>query len=427
MFELADPVDPHQVELHLVFVKILSRPAGYAPADGTFADPPVARHLHPLDLDPSRGRPPLAFQEFRIFRLADGQPRQFRAFPARGFRAFRHEFGNAGEVPRGQARQHRLDADVRMLELLDLLGPLRDGIGPAQDAPQRLQGFRVHHVGVGTHVHGNDDVRAHGFDDVHGQIVHDAAVHQYPAVDLHRREDPRHGHAGPHGRGQVAMVEHPRRSALQVCRDRPVRDRQPVEIRDPGGAQRHELHQVVELLARRQAGPHLGAFPVQAHFQQIALVLLLAPEVEFAPRGGIAHHLVPVEAFQPGLHLVGGHAAGVKPGDDRAHARAADEVDGNALLLQHLQHADMGQPQRPAPAQHQADFGPGRFFLRGRRFCRRRIGPGRHRPRQKTPHECDRGDLNPVHAAGPPRIASPVAPRRCTRPSIDRLSWCAAP
>ncbi len=53
------------------------------------------------------------------------------------------------------------------------------------------------------------------------------------------------------------------------------------------------------------------------------------------------------------------HAPGAKPGHDRAHAGAADHVDGHPGFLQRPDHAQVGEPARAAAAEDQPAGGAG--------------------------------------------------------------------
>src|SRR5690606_35580808 len=63
-------------------------------------------------------------------------------------------------------------------------------------------------------VHRDDDVRPRAAGRLDGDRLHNAAVHVHLAVDLHRREDPRDGHAGDDGPAQGTPVQ-PMRVASQ--------------------------------------------------------------------------------------------------------------------------------------------------------------------------------------------------------------------
>ena len=49
-------------------------------------------------------------------------------------------------------------------------------------------------------------------------------------------------------------------------------------------------------------------------------------------------------------------AGGVKTADQAAHAGAGHQVHRHMMFVEPLQHANMGQAQRSAAFEHQADF-----------------------------------------------------------------------
>ena len=76
-----------------------------------------------------------------------------------------------------------------------------------------------------------------------------------------------------------------------------------------------------------------------------------------------------------GLHFLAVLARGIEGRDQTARGGAGDEVDLDAVLLEHLDDADVGEAARRATAQGQADAGRlGRGFDDGRRLGRRRRG-----------------------------------------------------
>ena len=66
------------------------------------------------------------------------------------------------------------------------------------------------------------------------------------------------------------------------------------------------------------------------------------------------------EASQTSLasHFVEGCSAGIGGGDQSANAGAGDEINGNLVLFQDAQYANVGDAPRESAAQRDSDFGP---------------------------------------------------------------------
>ena len=86
-------------------------------------------------------------------------------------------------------------------------------------------------------------------------------------------------------------------------------------------------------------------------------IVLLAALGELAPLDTAGKDVVPVQALDLALDLQGRQAAGIQATHDGAHGGAGNHVHRDALALQHLEHAHMGQAPRAAAGQHQAHFG----------------------------------------------------------------------
>ncbi|MCY1464329.1 hypothetical protein D9M71_823380 [compost metagenome] len=70
---------------------------------------------------------------------------------------------------------------------------------------------------------------------------------------------------------------------------------------------------------------------------------------------------MPVDTQGEFFQLVDLVARGVQAADHRAHAGAGNGIDLDALFLQGLEYADMGQAAGSTAGEHQADFRSGRF------------------------------------------------------------------
>ncbi|MDT4822537.1 selT/selW/selH selenoprotein domain protein [compost metagenome] len=139
-------------------------------------------------------------------------------------------------------------------------------------------------------------------------------------------------------------------------------DRQPVEIAGIAGVHQQAFQQQGEVLAldhpERQAQAAVVA-ETQALLDQEIAVVLLAAEGHFLARRIVGQRTLPVQVGGDLLQFVHLVAGGIEAADHRAHAGAGDGVDLDALFLQRLEHADMGQPAGGAAGQHQADPGFG--------------------------------------------------------------------
>ena len=256
---------------------------------------------------------------------------------------------------------------------------------------------------------------------VHRHVVGDAAIHQQPLADAHRRERARHRHAGADRDREVAIGEHHLLAADDVGGDRAERDRQRIEIRVAPGRQGQPAQQQHQLLPAHQAGgdAHPAIAVADLQLQQVAEILVLAIHRQFAAWRVVDEHVRPVDVLDQVLQLGGVVARGVQAADNRTHAGAADRADRDAFALQHLEHADVGDAARATAAQHQADAAGVRRLDRA---CRLR----RHHSRPHAGHQGARSQ--PSH---PPashlrnrslhRRASPlaIAPDRRSRHGIE--------
>ncbi len=71
------------------------------------------------------------------------------------------------------------------------------------------------------------------------------------------------------------------------------------------------------------------------------------------------------------LDLVRSAAGGIDAAHQASHAGAGDQVHRHVVLVKPLQHADVRQPERTAPFEHQADLLPLRLHVLGRNEGRR--------------------------------------------------------
>src|SRR5579885_861190 len=120
---------------------------------------------------------------------------------------------------------------------------------------------------------------------------------------------------------------------------------------------------------------------LQAEFEIGRVVALVLLATKGTRRVGqfVAQRPVPVDRLDESVDLVPRHAGCVESSDQPAHAGASDVVDRYVVLLKPPQHPDVGQAERAAALQHEAD---GRPMGRGRqraRAERKAAGEGKQR------------------------------------------------
>ncbi len=184
------------------------------------------------------------------------------------------------------------------------------------------------------------------------QVLHQPAVNQPRTVLLDGAVDTRHGHGCANGTHEIAAIEHDRSRGLEVGRNGAERRRQCIEVFDVTHRQRvlpeHEHH---ALALDESRGEHeFAVLHAGIEIHEITVTLQLAANAEFAGERAVAEHLVPVERNHQRFNLRRAHAAGIKPADDRADARARDEIDRNPVFLEVFQHANMRGTARTAAA-----------------------------------------------------------------------------
>src|ERR1043166_7432221 len=74
----------------------------------------------------------------------------------------------------------------------------------------------------------------------------------------------------------------------------------------------------------------------------------------FASRA-VTEQIVPVGGGEHAIHFAGRGARCVHPTDNGTHACACDEVDRDAVFLEHLEHTDMRGATRRSTTQNQGD------------------------------------------------------------------------
>ena len=190
------------------------------------------------------------------------------------------------------------------------------------------------------------------------------------------REGTRDGHAGAHGRRQVAVPQDDHVARQHVGRDGTEGNRQPVEIGLHAGAGDVCAQQVLDAGGIDDAARHDDPLVLQAHLEVVAVgdagaLLLDRLQVALAHA---AHHRFQSMPIEEHLEVPGRNTRGVPRADQGSHAGAGDAVDRHVQFLEHLEHAHVGAALGAAACQHQPDLRPGclrrgdlRLGLSGRR------------------------------------------------------------
>ena len=216
-------------------------------------------------------------------------------------------------------------------------------------------------AGVGGHHAADDDVRVEVLlHDVGGEVVVDAAVVGQHAVYLDGLEHEGEAHRGPDGIAQVAFAHDEGLLVVHVRRNAAEGDEQVVEVAPAGSRGLHE-HQV-HLDGVHQIGGDDLRLGVQgvAEGKADAGKLGCGPvllEVVFVLRLHLAR-VPPLEVWrtEQGFHVVGRIAHGIERTDDGAHGGTGDVVDGDVVLFQRTDDADVGHALGTATAQHEPHF-----------------------------------------------------------------------
>ena len=280
-----------------------------------------------------------------------------------------HQLLGAGKVEQ---------VDVRELELNHHAVILRDVVFRATHH-HRLDLFHKVGRGVGRTGHGGaeDEVGVKfGLDNIHGEVVVDAAVEEWDAIFPNRLEKEGERHRGAHRLAQIAVAPDDSFLVIDVGADAAEGHEKVVEIparlRRGGCIEGHKrlihLYRVDEAL-RQQVGDDLqriGEVDGEAHkvWRGVGLLEIVDILVLHAARLPVSK-LVGKEQSK---HLVGRIADGVKAPDDGANGRAGDVVNGDFVFLQGLDHAQVCGALRPAAAQHEAH----RLLLRRAVYGRQR-------------------------------------------------------
>src|SRR5439155_1074690 len=145
-------------------------------------------------------------------------------------------------------------------------------------------------------------------------------------------------------------------AAHHIGRDRAKRRRQRVEARDIVGGSREivQIELEVAALDRAPREPNASVAKTELDRNRIALVLVLAPDVEIAPRWTIGEHRRPIELGQAPFHVGGAHAGGRETPYDGAHAGRGDEIDRHAELFKDFEDADVREAACAAAGKYES-------------------------------------------------------------------------
>ena len=304
-----------------------------------------------------------------VLRRWHRQRRQFASHVAGRLFPKRNRVRYALEVRRGDVTHDDVDADVpvRQAFQLQIFIGHDANVGAAQN--QLRGGLQLLALELlFDEIDDDDDVGTQLACHVHRDVADHAAVRENVLISDDRREGARDSHAGAHGSGQVAVLEHHHLAGEHVGRDGAIGDRQAIEVRLRARPRHVAAQQVFDAAgvddARRQHDPLVP----QAHFDVVAVGhsrAFLLDGLQVAPAGP-ADHLLPVDTDHELFESVRGDAGRVAAADQGTHAGAGDAVDRDAHFFQDLEHTDMGTALGSATGQHQSDAGPRRCS--GRRW-----------------------------------------------------------
>ena len=179
-----------------------------------------------------------------------------------------------------------------------------------------------------------------------------------PAVNLGGLEHARKAHRRAHAATQVAAAQHHLVLGLAVAGHAAEGHHQAVEIAAAGcGVRREQPHELeVHGQRRYEARGHCVGGVAAAHAEAEHGRRRLG-SAEIVRQRRVDGARAPVAERTGGHefhHLVGRVAHGVERPHDGTHGGARHEVDGDIVLLQRLDDANMGDALGSAAAQHQA-------------------------------------------------------------------------
>ncbi len=173
------------------------------------------------------------------------------------------------------------------------------------------------------------------------------------------------------------MVEHHAVAGDDVGGNGAERDGEVVEVLYLRHRQGESAQDLRELLALHQSArqTELPAFDAQRELDQVVLVFELSPEVEIGARRPVAEGVLPVHRGHDPFDVARREPGGIQTTHHGAHAGAGDGVDGNVVLFQNLEHADVGGASRATAGEHQADARPALCARRRRASCADTVPP----------------------------------------------------
>lgn len=356
----------------------------------------------------------------RIGVLRQGHRRELRLHVAGRPQANVDDLWHARELERGHRTEVGLDQDVAGAHVrlrLERAASHHDAEHLVRDVERRVQAIAPGEREA--HVHHDQAIHAHLSRKVDGEVVHEPAVHEQPAVEFDGRQHARCRHARAQHGHQVAAAEHDGFAGLEIRGERAELGGQAIEILHVGHPDRGRAQHLRDPVALDQAERQHDA-PVLAHAERAAsedvAIILLAPIGQVAPRRAIADHLLPVECAEYRLDLRAAQTRRIQATDDRAHAGSRDRIDRYAQFFKRANYADVGATPRTTAAQHESDAGPRPRHRSERHVGTCRLarasarndgvdGAGSHRDRQQADRKGQRRE--PGNAAAPLRAGSP--------------------
>lgn len=257
------------------------------------------------------------------------------------------EFATSGVVAGIEAGEVDGDDDVGAFHHAQFVGGDDDADGPLDDAGEGVQRFGVDR-GL-REMDSDDDVGSHLPGDIDGEILEDGAIDIEFAAAVGRSEDAGEGHGGAEGIGEDAFAEDLFFAGDKIGGDAAEGSGEVVEGVEFGVGEGPAAEEDADLMAEIETGGK-GDAAFETEFEEVGEggAVFAAAEGEVAEVDGAAEELIPGSVFDDGAEFSGGAAGGVEAADEAAHAGAGDVVDGDAVLLEPFEDADMGDAEGAA-------------------------------------------------------------------------------
>ena len=187
------------------------------------------------------------------------------------------------------------------------------------------------------------------------EIPRHGAVHQEAVVELEGLQRSGDADGRPHHLREDAARERHGLAGLDVGSDGREPPGERPEVTDGRRGPCRLLHEPDDVRSDGGAGGKGYASPFQRKVEDRALPEPALVEESSTSLGGVPEGHRPVHGSDDRTDGVGAQSHGVEPPDDAAHARARDDVHLHSRVLEHLQHANMGEALRASAAEGQPD------------------------------------------------------------------------